>query len=189
MCDEAMRMEPRSLEFVPDRFNIERMCNVAVTREPYNLWHAPDHLKAREMCKEAMCDNPAVFFRIPDSFKTQKCCIKAVEVDPWQLDDVPDHFKRKKNVWWGSEGRHFLFVLCSQLVCYREGLYGWHDDYYDNDGNYLVDDEDKLFAWYNGYKKWKAQKAKIKEELLPIAWHPDRVMDWCMSEEEKVWWK
>ena len=96
MCDEAMRMEPRSLEFVPDRFNIERMGNVAVTREPYNLWHAPDHLKAREMCKEAMCDNPAVFFLIPDSFKTQKCCIKAVEVDPWQLDDVPDHFKRKK---------------------------------------------------------------------------------------------
>ena len=64
-------------------------------------------------------------------------------------------------------------------------IWGWHDDYYDNDGNYLVDDEDKLFAWYNGYKKWKAQKAKIKEELLPIAWHPDRVMDWCMSEEER----
>ena len=27
--------------------------------------------------------------------------------------------------------------------------------------------------------------AKIKEELLPIAWHPNRVMDWCMSEDEK----
>ena len=34
-------------------------------------------------------------------------------------------------------------------------------------------------------KKGKAQKAKIKEELLPIAWHPDRVMDWCVPEYEK----
>ena len=28
--------------------------------------------------------------------------------------------------------------------------------------------------WYEGYKKRKTQKAKIKEELLPIAWHPSR---------------
>ena len=53
----------------------------------------------------------------------------------------------------------------------------WHDDddYYDD--NEIID-------WYDGYQKQKAQKAKIKEELLPIAWHPDRVMDWCMSEDE-----
>ena len=24
---------------------------------------------------------------------------------------------------------------------------------------------------------------------MPITWHPDRVMDWCMSEDEKRWWK
>ena len=30
----------------------------------------------------------------------------------------------------------------------------------------------------------KAQNLKIKEELLPIAWHPNRVKDWCMSEDE-----
>ena len=26
---------------------------------------------------------------------------------------------------------------------------------------------------------------RIHEELLPIAWHPDRVYDWCFDEEEK----
>ena len=26
---------------------------------------------------------------------------------------------------------------------------------------------------------------KIAEELLPVAWHPDRVYDWCFDEEEK----
>ena len=27
--------------------------------------------------------------------------------------------------------------------------------------------------WYKGYEQRKAQKAKIKEELMPVAWHPD----------------
>ena len=54
----------------------------------------------------------------------------------------------------------------------------WNDD-----NGYCHDDE--IIKWYDGYQKRKAQKAKIKEELLPIAWHPDRVMDWCMSEDEK----
>ena len=26
---------------------------------------------------------------------------------------------------------------------------------------------------------------RIHEELLPIAWHPDRFLDWCLDEEEK----
>ena len=42
-----------------------------------------------------------------------------------------------------------------------------------------------LSGWYEGHRKRKAQKAKIIEELLPIAWHPNRVMDWCMSEDQK----
>ena len=54
----------------------------------------------------------------------------------------------------------------------------WHDnDEYCND--------DKLIEWYNGYKKRRAQKASIKEELLPIAWHPSKWQDRCVSEDEK----
>ena len=37
----------------------------------------------------------------------------------------------------------------------------------------------------SGMKAIKAQKASIKEELMPIAWHPSRYWDWCMSEDEK----
>ena len=42
-----------------------------------------------------------------------------------------------------------------------------------------------FFKWYDRYKKRKAQKASIKEELLPITWHPPKYWDWCMSEDEK----
>ena len=38
-------------------------------------------------------------------------------------------------------------------------LWGDEDDYYD---------DDKLIEWNDGYKKRKAQKASIKDELMPI---------------------
>ena len=46
----------------------------------------------------------------------------------------------------------------------------WHDDY--DYYNY-----DELIEWYDAYKKCKPQKAKIKEELLPIAWHLNDLID------------
>ena len=48
---------------------------------------------------------------------------------------------------------------------------------------------DKLTEWYDSYQKRRAQKAQIKKELLSIAWHPDRVMDWCVPEDERKLWK
>ena len=55
--------------------------------------------------------------------------------------------------------------------------------YYDN---YFVDN-DGVIKWHDGEKQQErnAQKAQIKQELIPIAWHPSRYWDWCMSEDEK----
>ena len=46
-------------------------------------------------------------------------------------------------------------------------------------------DDGNFHEWFNGYKDRKAQKAQIKDELMSIAWHPDRVIDWCFDDEEK----
>ena len=56
------------------------------------------------------------------------------------------------------------------------------DVWYYND-EYCHDDE--FIEWSNDYHSQKAQKLKIKEELLLFAWHPDHVKDWCMSEDKK----
>ena len=53
----------------------------------------------------------------------------------------------------------------------------YYDDEYCGDG--------ELIEWYNDCHRRKAQKAKLKEELMLIAWHPDRVMDWSIPEDEK----
>ena len=51
-----------------------------------------------------------------------------------------------------------------------------------DDDNYC---NDELIKWYNIYQKRKTQEVSIKEGLLPIAWHPSRYWDWCVSEDEK----
>ena len=60
----------------------------------------------------------------------------------------------------------------------QEQIELWGDD--DDDCN-----DDKLTEWYQGCKNRKAEKAKIREGLLPITWHPSRYWDWCMSEDKK----
>ena len=101
---------------------------------------------------------------IPDHFKAQEICDKAVRGDSSSLQFVP--------VW---------FVT-------REGVHMWYDNYCDDDGDYWFtkgDEDHKFFECYDGYKKRKAQKAKIKDELMPIVWHPSRWWDWCVAENEK----
>ena len=31
----------------------------------------------------------------------------------------------------------------------------------------------------------KNLKKELSEKLIPVAWHPNRWWDWCMSEDEK----
>ena len=60
----------------------------------------------------------------------------------------------------------------------KEQIDIWYDDDY-------VYNDSEMIKWYDRYQKHKSQKAKIKKELLPIAWHPSRWWDWCVFEDEK----
>ena len=58
------------------------------------------------------------------------------------------------------------------------------------DNNFDKDDPDtfiliRLLAWHIKFEKRKELKKKISEELMPIAWHPKRWWNFCMSEDEK----
>ena len=77
--------------------------------------------------------------------------------------------------------RDYLFSLRLVLDWFvkQQQIDIWYDDDY-------VYNDNGMIKWCDGYQKRKAQKVKIKEELIRIAWHPDRVMDWCMSSDEKT---
>ena len=165
---------PRWIREIPEHLKTQVMCNGAVAQSSYALRYVPDELKTQEMCNEAIRENPAAFFLNPDDLKTEEMYIKALEVDPWQLYNVPDHFKTQEMC--NKVVRDYLFSL--QFVPDWFVTQQQIDIWYDNDYVYINDNE--VIEWCVGHKKRKAQKAKIMKELLPITWHTDRVMDWCM---------
>ena len=74
---------------------------------------------------------------------------------------VPDYFKRQEMCNDVVEKNPYaleyvidLFVTQQQIKILQYD----NDDWYDN----------HLIEWYDGYKKPKVQKIKIKEELMPI---------------------
>ena len=129
---------------------------------PVRIREIPDNLKTQEMCKEAMRIEPYSLAFVPDSFKTQEMCDKAIEIDPFTLWHVPDNLKTQEMCIRTVEAG-------LGLLQYVPDWFGTHQQIkilYDDD-EYCDDDE--LIEQYNVYQKRKAQKAEIKEELLPIA--------------------
>ena len=43
----------------------------------------------------------------------------------------------------------------------------------------------RVLAWHIKFEKHKAFKKELNEELMPVAWHPNRWWDWWVSEDEK----
>ena len=105
-------------------------------------------------------------------------CIEAVEVDPWQLDDIPNHLKTIEMCDAAVRKDSFSSVCVPDWFVTQGQVKLWHDD-----DDYCSDAE--LFEWYDGYKKRKAQKSKMKEELMPITWHPTRMQDGAFQKTKR----
>ena len=137
------------------------------------------------MCNEIMRTMPNAFYCIPDDFKRQKMCIKAIEVDPSFFQLVPDHLKTQETYDRAvkDDSSPLQFVLDWFIT--KERVDMWYDDYYDEGDYWVTDDEDKFFEWYDGYTKRNTQKAQIKKELIPIAWHSSRWWDRCRKKRKK----
>ena len=164
MCDEAVDINPRSLAYVPNHFKTQKMCNEAVRNKLCMLLFDPDRLRTQEMCNEIMRTMSDAFHRILDRFTTRAICYQAVKEDSSSLQFVPDWFVT------------------------REWILMWYDDYYDDDGDHWDndDDEEKLFEWYDGYKKRKVQKQRLrKNSCLLLGIHQDVGIGVCQNMKKK----
>ena len=133
------------------------------------------------MCDKTVEEDPGLLWPVPDQYKTQEMCDEAVEEGTGLLEYVPDYLKTQsmcdKAFWEDTLCLQYIpdwFVTQEQI-----DLWGDDDDYYD---------DDVLIECYHDYQQHKAQKAQIKKELMPIACHPSRCWEWCMSEDEKRRW-
>ena len=141
--------------------------------------NVPDHLKTQEMCQKAAEVDPWQLKFVPEDLITQEMCNKAVDDCSWQLKYVPNQHKTRE-MCNRAVSRHDLYLLQNVLDWFKGVIQEKIKIWYDTGSFY----NERLTEWYNGYQKRKAQKAKIKKELLPVASHPDRVIN-CMSENQK----
>ena len=154
------------------------MCEKAVENEPGTLIFVPDHLKTQRMCERAVEKYTRAIESVPDRLKTQRMCERAVEKEPGALEDIPDHLKTREMCDRAVRDHFFSLQYVPDWFVTQQQIKIWHDD-----SEYH--DDDKFFEWYDGYKKRKAQKAKTKDELMPIAWHPSRWWD-CLASIKMV---
>ena len=109
---------------------------------------------------------------------------KLFGVDPWQLYYIPDHFKTQEMCDKAVRDDALSLVCVLDWFVKRKQIGPW------DDGDYC--DDDKIIKWCEGYKEHKVQKVKLEGELIPIACHPSRWKDLCLSEDvkketEKLW--
>ena len=128
----------------------------------------------QELCNEAVQRAPWTLEHVSDQYKTQEICNKAVQGDPWTLEHVSDQCETQElcneALQRDPEVPEYIpdwFVTLKKM---------WYEEF---------DDDDENIMWRDAYIKRKAQKAKIKEKLMPAAWHPDRWWNWCVTEDEK----
>ena len=124
------------------------------------------------MCNAAVQSDPWVLELVPDPFVTQKMCNEAVQSDPWVLELVPDPFVTQEMCSEAVQSDPWLLEDVPDQFVTREM---WHEDF----------DDDVLITRRDPYIKRKTQTAKIKEELMPVAWHPDRWWNWRVPEHKK----
>ena len=160
MCEKAVQGHYWCIEYVPNQLKMAEMCNGMAKGEASFLACVPDRYKTQEICKQPVKIYPYALDYVPEHFKTQEMCDKGVQKEPWSLIYAPD---------W--------FVTHQKILQVMKSIIGMRCVFLNNN--------DRLIKWHNDYQKWKTQRAQIKEELFPVAWHPSRYWDWCMSEDEK----
>ena len=109
-----------------------------------------------------------MFQYVPDMLKIKEICEFTVKRDTCISQYVPNKFKTRK--------------MCESVVRENNDIIIYVPDWF---VTAEMHEKCKDEEWLRLYKQRKSHKVKVKEEHLPIAWHPDRVINWCFLEDKK----
>ena len=125
MCDEAVHIDPYSLEFALYHFKIDEICAEAVLIERYSLKLVPDRFKIQQMCAEAVRKaipidiwersierGPQMVEYVSDRYKTRKTCERAIERISYALEYVPDQYQNLGNVLSKQQTKAIPTEIC-----------------------------------------------------------------------------
>ena len=125
-------------------------------------------------------------------------CDKAVDYSLARLKLIPDCFVTSKMIIKLFTGLYADKNICyfdedsgeAVFDCKRMDILDIDLNNISLDGEFDQDDPDtiilmRLLDWYIKFRKRTELKKELSEELMAVAWHPDRWWVWCMSEDEK----
>ena len=126
------------------------------------------------MCDETVDDSIATLKLNPDWFVTGK-----------MIEKLFTALYADENILYFNEDSSNVVFNCNEM-----GILNTDINNINLDKDYDEDDPDtiiliRLLAWHTKFEKRKALKKDISEYLMPVAWHPNRWWDSCVSEEEK----
>ena len=124
------------------------------------------------MCDKAD-DSLAALKLIPDCFFTSKM-IKKLYTALYADENILYFNKNSENVVFSCNGMGILNMDLNNI---------------NRDNNFDEDHPDaiiliRLLAWYIKFEKSKELRKMISEELMPIAWHPNRWWNFCVLKDE-----
>ena len=116
------------------------------------------------MCDEAVDDFLPTLNFVADCFVTTKMVKKLFTA--LYVDENILYFNQDSgNVVFNSNE---MVILNIDLNCNN-----LHDDNFDEDDSGTIIHV-RLLAWHTNFGKRKALKKELNEELIPVAWHPNR---------------
>ena len=203
LCEKVVDNYLHALEFVPDCYITQKMCDKAVITYPSTIEYVPYRFKSQEICDKAVKRCFFAFDSIPDWYKTQEMFDIFISfLIAYYLDKNKTQKRYDEAVADCLAVLKFIpdwFVASKMLEKLDNALHA-NDDIllhnkiliksYDTNNNFDEDDPDiiihvRLLAWCSKFKKRKALKERISDELITIAWHPERWRNVCMPEDEK----
>ena len=122
------------------------------------------------MCDKAVDDCLAALKFVPDWFVTSKM-IEKLFTALYSDENILYLNEDSGNVTFCFNERGILSVNLNKINL--------------DDINYDKKDLIRLLAWHIKFEKCKELKKMLSEELMPIAWHPNRWWNYFVSEDEK----
>jgi len=147
---------------MPDQFKTREICEYVVNKDAEMFQYVPDRLVTTPMCKDAVFDDLRNLRFVPDHIIPDVCGSV--------MQDIKDFEEEVEKV------ADLIMQAAERGMQAIERL----DIYWEKE----IEDTENVFEWARKCQH-KNKFNGIHAELLPVAWHPDRHWDWCMSEDEK----
>ena len=90
-----------------------------------------------------------------------------------------------ENILYSNKDSGYGVLSCNEMGILNIDLnninFDNNFDEYDPDTIILI----RLMAWHIKFEKRKKLKKELNEELMPVAWHPKRWWNFCVSRDAK----